>query len=235
MQKSRFFAIFACFSRYRKCSNLRVAEKNFEVIVVFLKIYILMVRKPPSFALWDFFLPFSLYFPIFTWLLGMLHDGLNMPYIKFGNPVPNVSEMLNLLSSWTKKMSLDESGRRQNPLKPYIDYVPRWCQRQQGRVHGNQVADGWAGAVMRKLLGIQKCDGPTDWPTNWPTWQDVVACPRLKTGTVVALSKKIHGFICVLANPKPHFSALKLTTWLKFKCSIFFISYNAILEIKNET
>ena len=127
MRKSRFFAIFACFSRYRKCSNLRVAEKNFEVIVVFLKIYILMVRKPPSFALWDFFLPFSLYFPIFTWLLGMLHDGLNMPYIKFGNPVPNVSEMLNLLSSWTKKMSLDESGRRQNPLKPFRLY--RLCSQ----------------------------------------------------------------------------------------------------------
>ena len=35
-------------------------------------------------------------------------------------------------------------------------------QRQQGRVHGNPVADGWAEAVMRKLLGIQKCDGPTD-------------------------------------------------------------------------
>ena len=76
-------------------------------------------------------------------------------------------------------MSLDESGRRQNPLKPFRLY--RLCsqmvslqekenykgvfdlyQRQQGRVHGNQVADGWAGAVMRKLLGIQKCDGPTD-------------------------------------------------------------------------
>ena len=183
MRKSRFFAIFACFSRYRKCSNLRVAEKNFEVIVVFLKIYILMVRKPPSFALWDFFLPFSLYFPIFTWLLGMLHDGLNMPYIKFGNPVPNVSEMLNLLSSWTKKMSLDESGRRQNPLKPFRLY--RLCsqmvslqdkenykgvfdlyQRQQGRVHGNPVADGWAGAIMQKLLGIQKCYGQTDGRTD---------------------------------------------------------------------
>ena len=32
---------------------------------------------------------------------------------------------------------------------------------EQGRIHGNPVADGWAGAVMRKPLGIQKCDIPT--------------------------------------------------------------------------
>ena len=38
------------------------------------------------------------------------------------------------------------------------------------------VADGWAGAVMLKPLGIQKCDGPTYRPTQ----QGVVACPRLK-------------------------------------------------------
>ena len=37
--------------------------------------------------------------------------------------------------------------------------------KKQGRIHGNTVADGWAGAVVRKPLGIQKCygtDGPTD-------------------------------------------------------------------------
>ena len=39
-------------------------------------------------------------------------------------------------------------------------------QRKQGRIHGNPVADGWAGAVMRKPLGIQKCDGPTDRRTD---------------------------------------------------------------------
>ena len=35
---------------------------------------------------------------------------------------------------------------------------------KQGWIYGNPVADGWAGsgAVMRKPLGIQKCDGPTD-------------------------------------------------------------------------
>ena len=46
-------------------------------------------------------------------------------------------------------------------------------KKKQGRIHGNPVADGWAGAVMQKPLGIQKCDGPTDRPTNRPTWQDV--------------------------------------------------------------
>ena len=32
---------------------------------------------------------------------------------------------------------------------------------EQGRIRGNPVADGWAGAVMRKPLVIQKCDLPT--------------------------------------------------------------------------
>ena len=44
---------------------------------------------------------------------------------------------------------------------------------KQGRIHGNPVADGWAGAVLRKLLGIQKCDGPTDRRTYRPTRQGV--------------------------------------------------------------
>ena len=44
-------------------------------------------------------------------------------------------------------------------------------------------SDDWAGAVMRKPLGIQKCDGRTDRPTD--TARCRVACPRLKTSTVV--------------------------------------------------
>ena len=44
---------------------------------------------------------------------------------------------------------------------------------KQGRIHGNPVADGWAGAVMPKPLAIQKCDewmdGPTDRRTDRPT------------------------------------------------------------------
>ena len=37
---------------------------------------------------------------------------------------------------------------------------------QQGRIYGNPNADVWAGAVMRKPLGIQKCDGRTDRHTD---------------------------------------------------------------------
>ena len=44
---------------------------------------------------------------------------------------------------------------------------------KQGRIHGNPVADGWAGAEMRKSLGIQKCDRPTEGPTDGPTDQGV--------------------------------------------------------------
>ena len=55
--------------------------------------------------------------------------------------------------------------------------------KEQGRIHGNPVADGWAGAVMRKPLANQKSDRPTDRPTDLPTDTASfrVACPRLKT------------------------------------------------------
>ena len=33
---------------------------------------------------------------------------------------------------------------------------------KQGRIHGNPVADSWAGAVMQKPLGIQKFERRTD-------------------------------------------------------------------------
>ena len=45
--------------------------------------------------------------------------------------------------------------------------------KEQGRIHGNPVADGWVGAVMRKPQGIQKCDLPTYQPTYRPTQQGV--------------------------------------------------------------
>ena len=44
---------------------------------------------------------------------------------------------------------------------------------EQGRIHGNTVADGWAGAVVRKPLVIQKCDGRTDRRTDGSTDQGV--------------------------------------------------------------
>ena len=57
-----------------------------------------------------------------------------------------------------------------------IEYISTPCApplvcltKKQGRIHGNPVADGWAGALMRKPLGIQKCDGRTDGPTDQPT------------------------------------------------------------------
>ena len=55
--------------------------------------------------------------------------------------------------------------------------------KKQGRIHGNPVADGWAGAVMQKPFGIQKCDGPMDRPTYQPTdtARCRVACLRLNT------------------------------------------------------
>ena len=42
---------------------------------------------------------------------------------------------------------------------------------EQGRIHGNPVADCWAGAVMRKPHGIQKCDGRTNQSTDRQTYQ----------------------------------------------------------------
>ena len=36
------------------------------------------------------------------------------------------------------------------------------AKKTQGRIHGNPVADGWAGAVVQKLPRIQKCDGRMD-------------------------------------------------------------------------
>ena len=43
---------------------------------------------------------------------------------------------------------------------------------KQGRIHGNPVADGWAGAVMQKPLAILEIF-PTDLPTYRPTRQGV--------------------------------------------------------------
>ena len=52
---------------------------------------------------------------------------------------------------------------------------------KQGRIHGNPVADGWAGAVIQRpiaSLEIFVTDGRTDGPTD--TVRCRVACPRLK-------------------------------------------------------
>ena len=65
---------------------------------------------------------------------------------------------------------MDEDGwtvERDNKTSPGL--VVR-IRSEQGRIQDNPVADGWARAVMRKLLGIQKCNGWTDGPTN--QWTD---------------------------------------------------------------
>ena len=51
---------------------------------------------------------------------------------------------------------------------------PRLKRRKRknkaGLIHGKmEDADSWAGAVMRKSLTIQKCDGRTDGRTDGPT------------------------------------------------------------------
>ena len=50
--------------------------------------------------------------------LGKLQGGLNMPCVKFGNPPPKLEGLQNVESTefMSKKMSLDESGRRQNSI-----------------------------------------------------------------------------------------------------------------------
>ena len=68
-------------------------------------------------------------------------------------------------------------------------HARRPCGRErekQGWIHGNPVADGWAGAVMRKPIAIQKYFGRTDGPTD--TARCRVACPRLKSHTAIRLS-----------------------------------------------
>ena len=49
---------------------------------------------------------------------------------------------------------------------------------KQGWIHGNPVTDSWAGAVMQKPLGIQKCDSWTDRPTNTARWSCVSATKK---------------------------------------------------------
>ena len=88
----------------------------------------------------------------------------------------------------------------------FIYTAKRWSQTkfqpiQQGRMNGNPVADGWAGAVMQKPLAIQKCYGRIDGPTD--TARCRVACPRLKIfkkyGSASALSNGFVKWRCQIA------------------------------------
>ena len=55
-----------------------------------------------------------------------------------------------------EKVTWAEEHRAQKVQRTELD------KEKQGRIHGNPVADDWAGAVMRKPIVIQKCDGRTD-------------------------------------------------------------------------
>ena len=66
---------------------------------------------------------------------------------------------------------------RTNGPTAFAGYRVACMRLKQGRIHGNPVADDWAGAVMRKPLEIQKCEGRTNGPIYRPTyrltWQGV--------------------------------------------------------------
>ena len=100
------------------------------------------------------------------------------------------STVIDLLCEWTKpllsftphgaiKTDSNSSTNTANEMKSstwiqrYANYGQNRGLKKQGRIHGNPVADGWAGAVMQKPLGIQKCDGRTDGRTDRPTRQGV--------------------------------------------------------------
>ena len=70
----------------------------------------------------------------------------------------------------TGMISVDISGEAGSSL----GCIGTSTDEKQGRIHGNPVGDGWAGAVMQKQLGIQKCDGWTDGPIYLPT--DTARC-----------------------------------------------------------
>ena len=99
----------------------------------------------------------------------------------------------------------------------YIFLISDICCRhglKQGLIHGNLVADGWAGAVMRKPIAIQfffRTDGPTD------TARCRVACPRLKRlNANCSLSlPPIIDLLVLLAHPPPSFVPLSSMGFLR--------------------
>ena len=96
---------------------------------------------------------------------------VSMKYIKYLKFRANLVSITQMFRNETNliKISLTDSMTKWYILnsKIFSMYVRKVSfSLKQGWIHGNPVADGWAGAVMRKPLGIQKCDGPTDRPTD---------------------------------------------------------------------
>ena len=71
---------------------------------------------------------------------------------------------LNDKRDWERTLVKDKQTNRMPNLK---SRVALYIKEKQGQIHGNPVADGWAGVVMQKPLAIQKYD----LPTYRPTWQ----------------------------------------------------------------
>ena len=83
---------------------------------------------------------------------------------------------------------------------------------EQGRIHGNPVADGWAGAVMRKPLANQKSDRPTDLPTD--TASSRVACPQLKSAILADMVSST--FSCYGPSLGPSFGHTDKPSYRRF-------------------
>ena len=56
-----------------------------------------------------------------------------------------------------------ENAKWERKKKKGIEKHESWYRKRRSRIHGRTVADDWAGAVMQKLLAIQKCYRRTDW------------------------------------------------------------------------
>ena len=91
----------------------------------------------------------------------------------------STSSLWVILSTITINFCLKTGKLRKSFLDEAASSVHREHEpkEKRGRIHGNPVADGWAGAVMQEPIAIQKCDvrkdGPTDGPTDRLTRQGV--------------------------------------------------------------
>ena len=88
----------------------------------------------------------------------------------------------------------------QNTTERYFDLVYE-CENKQGRIHGNPVADGRAGAVMQKPPAIKKwTDGPTDRWTDLPG--QISARPKAQFLEFEKKKKKPSPIFCTLVLKK---------------------------------
>ena len=85
----------------------------------------------------------------------------------------NLEKVVRRIPDLPGKILLISDNLTQTPSSQHFD--TRWVskgakkirkkegeKKEQGRIHGGTVANGWAGVVMQKPLAIQKCYGRTD-------------------------------------------------------------------------